>query len=56
MAAALMYSADITRDVVSRYRRKLKWTEDRRLQRENDRKKMLEDTEGDDGNLGRGGI
>lgn len=56
MAAALMYSADITRDVVGRYRRKLKWTEDRRLQRENDRKKMLEDTEGDDGNLGRGGI
>jgi hypothetical protein len=54
MAAAMMYSADFTRDVVGRYRRKLKWIEDRRLQRENDRKAMIE--EEDDGNLGRGGI
>lgn len=52
-----MYSADLTRDVVGKYRRKLKMIEARRRQREEDRKNMLEGTEEEeDGHIGTGGI
>lgn len=56
MAAAMMYSADATRDVVGWYVRKLKRIDDRRREREEERKEMLEGEEKEDGDLGRGGL
>ncbi|CAN6306801.1 unnamed protein product [Urochloa humidicola] len=56
IAAAMMHSADATRDVVGRYRRKLQRIADRRREREDERKGMREGDDDEEDGLGRAGV